>query len=1069
MLNRIIRFSLEHRLLVLGAAVFLLVYGSYVVVTQLAVDIFPDLNRPTVTVFTEAPGLAPEEVEVQVTLPLEYALNGATDVERIRSQSGVGLSLLFVEFSWDSDIYRDRQIVAEKLELARSRLPAGLNPVLGPISSIMGEIMLVALQYDAASASDASSDLSSDDAMEIRSLADWVIRPRLLAVPGVSQVTVIGGGVRQYQILASTERLRQYGVSLAELEAAVGNSNENTSGGFLISPNREFMIRNVGRTASLDEIGETVVAYRNDQPIYVRDVARLQFGPPVARGSAGFNASPAVILSIYKQPNASTIPLTRSVEDALASLQGSLPAGVRLDTEVFRQADFIERAIDNVREGLWLGAVLVAMILFLFLWNFRTTLINVTAIPASFLITFLFMHLFDLGINTMTLGGLAVAIGLIIDDAIVDVENVFRRLKENKERGEPKPALQVVFEASSEIRNSIVYATLIIILVSVPLFFLSGVEGRMFTPLGVAFIVSLLASLLVSLTLTPVMCYYLLPRAGFMDEPGDAALVRWLKRQQTRLLRFTLPNAWEVLIAAAFLVLFAIAFIFPMGREFLPPFNEGTLTVNLLAEPGISLPESDEIGRLAERKILEVPGVRSTGRRTGRAELDEHAEGVYYTEIEVNLDPGVADKDALIAQVRDQLAILPGIAVNIGQPISHRLEHMQSGVRAQIAVKLFGPDLPVLRERAAELESVMKTVPGMVDVSVERQTLVPEVVVAVDRRRASTYGLQVAEVNQVLETALQGSVVSQVLDGQRAYDVVVRLDEPYRDDMQSIGNVLIDTPEGGKIPVREIAAVSLRDAPNQIWRENAQRRIAVQANVAGRDLRSAVTELSERISAQVSLPQGYFIVYGGQFEFEEVATRLILILSVFAGFGVFLLLYGYFRFTRVALQVMANIPLAFVGGVIAVYFMSDGILSVASLIGFITVGGIAARNGIMMISHYIHLVRYEGEVFDEKMIRRGTLERLRPVLMTAFSSILGVLPLVFAQGEAGKELLQPIATVVAGGLISSTILDWAVTPALFLKFGKPVCEYYLSGREHAERVSLTDPGQSPSPAWNPGD
>ena len=1069
MLNRIIRFSLEHRLLVLGTAVFLLVYGSYVVVAQLVVDIFPDLNRPTVTVFTEAPGLSPEEVEVQVTLPLEYALNGATDVERIRSQSGVGLSLLFVEFSWDSDIYRDRQIVAEKLELARSRLPAGLNPVLGPISSIMGEIMLVALQYDAAATADAFSDSSSDAAMEIRSLADWVIRPRLLAVPGISQVTVIGGGVRQYQIHASTDRLQQYGVSLAELEAAVGNSNENTSGGFLISPNREFMIRNVGRTASLDEIGETVVAYRNEQPIYVRDVARLQFGPPVARGSAGFNASPAVILSIYKQPNASTIPLTRSVEEALASLQGSLPAGVRLDTEVFRQSDFIERAIDNVREGLWHGAVLVGLVLFLFLWNFRTTLINITAIPASFLITFLFMHFFDLGINTMTLGGLAVAIGLIIDDAIVDVENVFRRLKENKERGEPKPALQVVFEASSEIRNSIVYATLIIILVSVPLFFLSGVEGRMFMPLGVAFIVSLLASLLVSLTLTPVMCYYLLPRAGFMDEPGDAAIVRWLKRQQTRLLRFTLPNAWEVLVAAAFLVLFAVAFIFPMGREFLPPFNEGTLTVNLLAEPGISLPESDEIGRLAERKILEVPGVRSTGRRTGRAELDEHAEGVYYTEIEVNLDPDVPDKDALIAQVRDHLAILPGIAVNIGQPISHRLEHMQSGVRAQIAVKLFGPDLPVLREKAAELESVMKTVPGMVDVSVERQTLVPEVVVEVDRRRASTYGLQVAEVNRVLETALQGTVVSQVLDGQRAYDVVVRLDEPYRDDMQSIGNVLIDTPEGGKIPVREIAAVSLRDAPNQIWRENAQRRIAVQANVAGRDLRGAVTELSERISTQVSLPQGYFIVYGGQFEFEEVATRLILILSVFAGFGVFLLLYGHFRFTRVALQVMANIPLAFVGGVIAVYFMSDGVLSVASLIGFITVGGIAARNGIMMISHYIHLVRYEGEVFDEKMITRGTLERLRPVLMTAFSSVLGVLPLVFAQGEAGKELLQPIATVVAGGLISSTILDWVVTPALFHKFGKPVCEYYLSGREHAERVSLTDPGQTPSPAWNPGD
>lgn len=1056
MFNRIIRFSLEHRLLILSGAVFLLVYGTYVVLTQLAVDIFPDLNRPTVTVFTEAPGLAPEEVEIQVTLPLEYALNGATNVERIRSQSGVGLSLLFVEFSWDSDIYRDRQIVAEKIELARPRLPVAINPVLGPISSIMGEIMLVALRADFAKISP----------LEVRSLADWVFRPRLLGVSGVSQVTVIGGGVKQYQALASTERLRQYNVTLHELEAAVAASNQNTSGGFLITPNREFMVRNVGRTTRLEDIGQTVVAYRNNQPIYVRDVARLQFGPQVARGSAGFNDFPAVILSIYKQPNANTIPLTKSVEEALKSLEASLPPGITMNTHVFRQADFIERAIDNVKEGLWEGAILVAVILFLFLWNFRTTLINLTAIPASFLITFLFMRAFDLGINTMTLGGLAVAIGLIIDDAIVDVENVYRRLKENKERGEPTPPLQVVFEASSEIRNSIVYATFIIILVFLPLFFLSGVEGRMFAPLGVAFIISLLASLLVSLTLTPVMCYYLLPRAGFLEKPGDAAIVRWLKTQQTRLLRFTLPHAWEVLIAAAFLILLSIAFIPLMGREFLPPFNEGTLTVNVLADPAISLAESDEIGKVAERKMLEVPGVLSTGRRTGRAELDEHAEGVYYTEIEVNLDHRIRDKDEIIAEIRNKLSILPGVDVNIGQPISHRLEHMQSGVRAQIAIKLFGSDLAVLRQKANELESVMKTVPGMVDVAVEKQALVPEVVVAVDRNRAAQYGLQAAEVNGVLETALQGAVLSQVLDGQRTYDVVVRLDEPYRNDLQAIGNVLIDTPNGGKIPVRQIANISLRNAPNQILRENAQRRIAVQANVAGRDLRSAVTELQGRVERQISLPPGYFIVYGGQFEYEQEATRLILILSIFATLGVFVMLYGHFRFARVSLQIMSNIPLALVGGVIAIY-LSGGVLSVASLIGFITVGGIAARNGIMMISHYIHLVRYEGEVFDEKMIVRGTLERLRPVLMTALAAILGVLPLVLARGEAGKELLQPIATVVAGGLISSTLLDWAVTPALFYKFGKPVCEFYLSGGEEAEHISLSPP--SPSPAWNPGD
>ncbi|MBI3896398.1 MAG: efflux RND transporter permease subunit [Acidobacteria bacterium] len=1054
MFDRIIRFSLEHRLFVITFSIFVLLYGTYVVYRELAVDIFPDLNRPIVTVFAEAPGLSPEEVELQVTIPLEYALNGATNVERIRSQSGVGLSLLFVEFAWGSDIYRDRQVVTERLELARGRLPTNVTPVLGPISSIMGEIMLVALQADPEKISP----------LEIRTLADWVLRPRLLAIPGISQVTVIGGGVKQYQVLASTDRLRQYNVTFHDLELAVGASSQNTSGGFLLSPNREFMVRNVGRTTELEDIGSTVVAFRNDQPIFVRDVARLQLGSPVMRGSAGFNGASAVLLSIYKQPNSNTIPLTKDVVQALDTLKASLPPEITMNTHVFRQADFIERAIDNVKEGLWEGGILVALILLIFLANFRTIIINLTAIPLSFLITFLFLKFFDLNINTMTLGGLAVAIGLIIDDAIVDVENVYRRLKENKERGEPEPPLRVIFNASCEIRNSIVYATFIIVLVFLPLFFLTGVEGRMFAPLGVAFIVSLLASMVVSLTLTPVMCYYLLPNAPFMEKPGDAALVRWLKKQQTHLLRWTLPHAWEVLIAAAFLVLLAVAFIPLMGREFLPPFNEGTLTATVLAEPGISLSESNEIGRLAEKRIREVPGVISTGRRTGRAELDEHAEGVYSTEIEVNLDQKVRNKDQIMADIRNQLSILPGVAVNIGQPISHRLEHMQSGVRAQLAVLVFGPDLPVIRQKAAELETIMKTVPGMVDVLVEKQTPVPEVAIAVDRQRAATYGLQVAEVNDVLETALSGRVVSQILDGQRSFDLVVWLDEPFRNDINSIGEVLIDTPNGAKIPVRQVADISLRTTPNLILRENAQRRIAVQANVAGRDLRSAVTELQERVASQISFPPGYFIIYGGQFQYQAEAMRLILILSVFATLGVFLMLYGHFQFPRVALQIMANIPLALVGGVIAVY-LSGGVLSVASLIGFITVGGIASRNGIMMISHYIHLVRYEGEKFDEKMIFRGTLERLRPVLMTALAFILGVLPWVFAKGEAGKELLQPIAAVVAGGLISSTLLDWVVTPALFYKFGKPVCDYYLSGQAESERID----GAEPSPAWSPGD
>ena len=1041
MLNHIIRFSLEHRLMVLSLTVLLLGYGIYVINSGLDVDIFPDLNRPTVTVFTEATGLAPEEVEVLVTLPLEYALNGATNVERIRSQSAVGLSLLFVEFSWDSDIYRNRQIVAERLQLAAERLPEGLAPVLGPISSIMGEIMLVALQAN-------STDVSP---LDIRTAADWLIRPRLLAVPGISQVTVIGGGVKQYQIYVSPDRLREYNVSLHELEAAVATTNENTSGGFLIGPNREFLIRNLGRTNSLEDIGEAVVAYREDQPVYVRDVARLQFGPPVMRGSAGFNAeeAPTVIMSIYKQPGANTIPLTREVERALEGMQESLPAGVIMDTHVFRQASFIELAIANVEEGLVEGSVLVTIVLFLFLLNFRTTFITLTAIPTSFLVTLFFMRSFDLSINTMTLGGVAIAIGLLIDDAIVDVENVFRRLKENRERENPEPILQVVFKASVEIRSSIVYATIIIILVFLPLFFLSGVEGRMFAPLGVAFIVCLLASLLVALTLTPVLCSYLLPKARFMESKGDSFLVRWLKKQQTRLLRFTLPHAWEVLIAAAFLVLLSIAFIPLMGREFLPDFNEGTLTVNVMSEPGISLTESNEMGRLAERLMGSVPEVISTGRRTGRAELDEHAEGVHYTEIEVDLRRSGRSKEEVLADIRNRLAILPGAAINIGQPISHRLDHMQSGVRAQIAIKVFGPDLPLLREKAAEIESVMKTVPGMVDVSVEKQSLVPELLLAVDRQRAAQYGLQVAEVNSVLEIALQGRVVSEVLEEQRTFDVVVRLDDPYRQDMQAIGDILIDTPVGGKIPIRDVANISLSSGPNQVWRENAQRRIVVQANLAGRDLQGAVTELSERVARQVELPPGFFVVYGGQFEFQRSATRLILALSVLAILAIFVLLYGHFRFARLALLVMSNLPLALVGGVIVI-FLTGGVLSVASMIGFITVMGIAARNSIMLVSHYIHLVRYEGEQFDEKMIVRGTLERLRPVLMTALTSILGLLPLVLAAGEAGKELLQPIAIVVTGGLISSTFLDRVVTPALFHKFGRPICEYYLNSKERGE-------------------
>ena len=1022
MLNKIIQWSLNNRLLVIVGAVALLVYGG-VVAFRSPVDVFPDLTAPTVTILTESHGLAPEEVESLVSLPIESAMNGTAGVFRVRSNSAVGISIVFVEFSFGTDIYRARQLVNEKLQ--QVRLPVGISPpVLGPISSTMGEIMLISL----------TSKQTSP--MELRSIADWVVRPRLLGVPGVSQVTIIGGERKQYQVLVDPAKLADYGLTLKQFTEAVSKANVNASGGFLERANEEYMIRARGRAYTPEDLGNAVVIVRNGAPILVKNIAVVQAGATLKRGEGSFNMQPAVVATIQKQPNANTLEVSEQIETTLANLKATLPPDVVINTKAFQQADFIKRAIGNVQSALVEGGILVVVVLFLFLWNFRTTFISLTAIPLSLLAAILAMNWFGITINTMTLGGLAIAIGELVDDAIVDVENVFRRLRQNMHAVVPEPIVKVIFKASSEIRNSIVFATLIIVLVFMPLFAFSGFEGRMFAPLAFAYIISIMASLVVALTVTPVLCYFLLGQSQLIHEEKDSRLVAWLKRRYAGTLDWTLRHPMEIISLSA-IMLAAALLLFPlMGREFLPPFNEGTLNINANLPPGTSLKESNRVGNLIEQSLHEVPEITSTTRRTGRAELDEHAAGVNTSEIEVVTKEGKRKHTDVMEEVRQRLSQLPGVAVEVGQPISHRIDHLLSGTRAQIAIKLFGPDLATLRSKANEIRDAMGTVPGIVDLLVEPQVGVPQLQINLNRSAAAAVGLTAEDLAQTIEGAFNGEVVSQVLEEQRTYDVLVRFNNSARDSIEAVGRTLIDTPTGAKVPLAQVAEVRPDQGPNTINRENVQRRIIIQANVANRDLGGVINDVRAAIGQKVTLPQGYFVQYGGQFESQEKASRQITLLSLLAIGGIFLLLFIALKSMRASLLVMANLPLALIGGVVMV-FLSGGTLSVASLIGFITLFGIATRNGIMLISHYRHLMEEEGVAFRDAIVQ-GSMERLSPILMTALVTGVGLVPLALGAGDPGREIQQPMAVVILGGIVTSTFLNMIVIPALYLKYGEAV-------------------------------
>lgn len=1047
MMNTLLKLSLNNRLVVIAISIFLCLYGLWTS-TRLPIDVFPDLDRPRVAVMTEAGGLAPEEVESQVTLPLEVALNGANGVQVVRSSSSTGMSIIYVEFDFGTNIYTARQIIAERLSEVGGRLPEGMKPQLAPISSVMGQIMVLAMWTENEGVSP----------MHLRTEADWILRTRLLSIPGVAQVFTMGGERKQFQVLVDQEALTRHGLTIDTVEKAVLESNSNATGGYIDKrgPN-EWLVRAIGRIQSIKDIEDIPLDNGDGRPVPLSMIAKIIEGPQIKRGDASaflrnsskgdgagegagkggagktFTGGPCVVLTVSKQPGADTRSVSRSIHAAVQETLPALSKGVRVEA-LYSQEHFIERAIENVLEALRDGGILVVIILFLFLMNFRTTFISLTAIPISLLATVVVFRAFGMSINTMTLGGLAVAIGELVDDAIVDVENIFRRLKENKALDSPKHPLRIVYEASLEVRGSIVYSTIIVCMVFLPLFALSGMEGRLFAPLGIAYVVSIIASLVVSLTVTPILSYWLLPNSSAVSHSEDSMVLRVLKGGADRIIRFSLDYPWLNLGAVAIMVIVSVVAIWNRERDFLPPFNEGAVQINVLLPPGTSLATSVAINQKVEDSLKMEEDVINFVRRTGRAELDEHAEPVSASEYIVDLNPNSSrSREEQLRSIRERIEDVPGVVFAVEQPISHLISHMLSGVKAQIGIKLYGDDLDVLRKKASEVQGIVSNVPGVVDLVVEQQVLIPQLRIEYDREKLLSFGLSVEKVNGYLETSLNGKVVSEVLDGQRTFDLLVRLDDSIRQDMEAIKRLPVPVPTGGTVPMESIAKVYDSLGPNVIQREKIKRRIIVQCNVDDRGVVDVADEIKAKL-ADVPLPGGYYFEYSGQFESQRSASRIIFWLFLAAMLGVFLTLYTMFRSSNLALQVMTAIPMAFIGSVVAL-LITDQTLTIANIVGFISLGGIASRNGILLIQHYIHLVKYEGETWSKEMIVRAGKERLAPVLMTALTAGIGLVPLVLVAGQPGKEILYPVATIILGGVISSTLLDFFVHPALFWLFG----------------------------------
>ena len=1038
MFTWLLDFSLKNRMMVILLSAISMVYGAYTL-SKMPVDVFPDLNKPTVTIMTEAGGMASEEVEQLITFPLETAMNGLPGVEAIRSVSSAGLSFIYVTFDWSVDIYRARQMVSERLSSMDGAIPDGIVSRMGPISSIMGEIMQIAIPID-------ESKISS---MQVREYADWVLRPRLMAIPGVAQVIPIGGQVRQFQVQPNTRRMAELGLSILQIEDALRGYSANTSGGFLESNNREYLIRHIGRTSSLEDLKNIAVSNRNGQTILLRQVADITFAPAVKRGDAGYEGGPAVILGVQKQPSADTVALTKKIESAIAELKQGLPTGMEAPKVTFRQASFIDASISTL-EGKLIGAsIFVAVVLYFFLGTIRPVLISLTAIPVSILLTALVFKYFGLSINTMTLGGLAIAIGGLVDDAVVDVENVIRRLRVNLDKAslDQLSPLAIVRAASLEVRTGIIYATAIIVLVFIPLFALPGIEGRLFVPLGIAFIVSTLASLLVSVTITPVLCFYLLPSMQSLRD-HDTKIVTWLKSHYEVQLSRLLAAPKKPLMYAFASVIVAAASVPFMASSFLPPFNEGTLLIGLRLNPGVSLSESAGVASQAEKLVRQVPEVTYVGRRSGRAELDEHAEGVHVSELDVGLKPA-GDLDRSMAEIqadiRSRLVNLPA-AIAIGQPISHRIDHMLSGVRSQIAIKIFGDDLDVLRSQADLLRSKLAGIEGLVDLEIEKQVLSPQIKVRIDYDKAAQYGVSTSQIMATLQGMVEGERLSQIIEGNRRFALVIKLPDSAR-NLEGLADILIDTPNG-KIPLSKIASIEDGDGPNQISRDGGKRRIVLSANASKRALSDIVADIRAVISNQ-TLPEGYFITLDGQFKAQEEASKVIGLLSIGSFLLMFAVLNNRYKSIRLSLMVMSNIPLAMVGAVIGLW-ISGQPLSIAALIGFITLAGISVRNGILKISHYLNLMQSEGESFSLAMIIRGSIERLSPVLMTALVTAFALAPLLFEAERPGTEILHPVAVVIFSGLISSTLLDTFLTPVMFWLYGKKASEIALSNMKTNE-------------------